>query len=264
MPESAELLTFALQLAQASGSAILPHFRNLAGVSTKEGPDWDPVTEGDKAAERAMRQLIEARYPDHGIHGEEYGLKPARGEFSWVLDPIDGTRAFVIGMPTWATLIGLYKNDRPYIGVMNQPFVGETFVGEPGAAWHIRNGTRQKLAVRPPRQLKDAQAGTTTPTRYTGTPGFAAFSESVQLLRYGGDAYFFSLVAAGQLDIALDPGLQAYDIAALIPIIEGAGGVVGNWDGGTTAQGGDIIAASHQELLEQAVSLLKGKDHSSR
>jgi myo-inositol-1(or 4)-monophosphatase len=264
MLTTAELVKFALLLAEKSGDAILPHFRNLQAVATKESPDWDPVTEGDKAAERVMRQLIEEHFPDHGIHGEEYGHKSAKSEYSWVLDPIDGTRAFVIGMPTWATLIGLYKNNKPFVGVMNQPFVRETFLGEPGAAWNIRNGSRHKLSVRTRRTLPEAQAGTTTPTRYGNTPGFSKFSESVQLLRYGGDAYFFSLVAAGQLDIALDPGLQAYDIAALIPIIEGAGGVVGNWDGGNIAEGGDIIAASHPLLLEEAVALLKGNVHSSR
>lgn len=204
-----------------------------------------------------MRQLIEKRFPDHGIHGEEYGFKPARSEYTWVLDPIDGTRAFVIGMPTWATLIGLYKDGKPFIGVMNQPFVGETFIGEPGAAWHVRGGVHTRLAVRSMRKLAEAQAGTTTPTLYGNVPGFQKFTQTVQMLRYGGDAYFFGLLAAGQLDIALDPGLQAYDIAALIPIIEGAGGVVGEWTGNDPAKGGNIIAATGPALLEEAAAVLR-------
>jgi myo-inositol-1(or 4)-monophosphatase len=256
IPSHEELSAFALQLAEVSALAIAPHFRNLSSVAAKAAPDWDPVTEGDRAAERAMRQLIEATYPEHGINGEEYGIKPSKCQYSWVLDPIDGTRAFVIGMPTWATLIGLYENDRPLIGVMNQPFVGEAFLGEPGAAWNIKNGQRQRLAVRPDRALTEARAGTTSPDRSGDIPGFGRLRKAVQLMRYGGDAYFFSLVAAGQLDIALDPGLQPYDIAALIPIIEGAGGVVREWTGGNPAQGGNIIAASCAEMAEKAIAEL--------
>ncbi len=125
-----ELTQFALELARASAEVILPFFRQDLEIDVKSGALWDPVTEGDRAGERIMRAMIEKRYPDHGIHGEEYGIKPARSGLTWVLDPVDGTRAFISGMPTWATLIGLTYEDKPMVGVMNQPFVGETFHGQ--------------------------------------------------------------------------------------------------------------------------------------
>jgi myo-inositol-1(or 4)-monophosphatase len=255
-----DLTQFALALADAAGQAILPHFRKNVPIDVKEHAHWDPVTEGDRAGERAIRALIEKHYPDHGIHGEEYGIKEGKSPFTWLLDPIDGTRAFVIGMPTWATLIGLYENGQPRIGVMAQPFVGETFYGNPEGAWHSRGGKTESIQVRQSVPLSDAALGTTTPHLYKGKDreGFEQLRESVKVTRYGGDAYFFALVASGHMDIAMDCGLQAYDIAALLPIIRGAGGYVGGWNNPDPNQGGNILAASSQPLYEAALEKMLG------
>ena len=254
-----ELTRFALSLAEASAKAILPYFRRNTPIEVKQGPIWDPVTEGDKAGERAIRELIESRYPDHGILGEEYGAKPGRSGFTWILDPIDGTRSFVCGMPVWATLIGLSFEGRPVVGVMDQPFVGDRFYGNPGGAWLDHRGHTQPIRTRTGVRLAQATAGTTTPERFRlagHETAFAGLYKSVKLMRYGGDAYFYSVMAAGHLDLALDPDLQSYDIAALIPIVEGAGGVVGSWDGGIPAQGGNIIAAGSRALLDEALAVM--------
>lgn len=252
------LTRFALELADASAKIILPQFRKNISIDVKAAAEWDPVTEADRAAERVIRELIEKSFPNHGIIGEEYGTKSTDSPYSWVLDPIDGTRSFVIGMPTWATLIGLYRDGLPLLGVMNQPFVGEMFYGNPSGAWHKHQGKIEAIRVRPAIPLAKASAGTTSPYLYDKHPNFAALRKSVTSMRFGGDAYFFGLLAAGHLDIAMDPGLQIYDIAALIPIIKGAGGVVGTWTDNDPTQGGNVLAASSQALLEQACAVLRG------
>ncbi len=255
-----ELTDFARFLAVESGQTILPLFRTHLAVEAKGSGHWDPVTEADKAAELIIRKHIETRYPDHGIIGEEFGAKEGLSGYQWILDPIDGTRSFVIGMPTWTTLIGLYYEGKPLLGVMNQPFIGEMFVGTPEGSTVEKNGNQQRLKVRKHPALSEAQIGTTTAS-FLPTAGqaknFANLSNKVQLTRYSGDAYFFSLVAAGHLDIALDAQLQIYDIAALIPIITGAGGCVAEWSGGDPTQGGNIIAANSQALLNEAIALLQ-------
>lgn len=248
------LTDFALQLATAAGEAILPHFRKNAPIDVKQHEHWDPVTEGDRAGERAMRTLIEKHYPEHGIIGEEYGSKEGTSGLTWILDPVDGTRAFVIGLPTWTTLIGLYEDGEPRLGVMCQPFVGDMFYGNPTGAWLNHRGSTEPIRARVPVGLSNAALGTTTPHLYKGKDraGFENLRESVKVTRYGGDAYFFSLVAAGHLDIAMDAGLQVYDIAALIPIMRGAGAYVGSWSDNDIRQGGHILAASSQGLFEAA------------
>jgi myo-inositol-1(or 4)-monophosphatase len=252
-------MEFALALARESGQAILPYFRQNTAIDTKPHHGWDPVTEGDRAGERVIRQMIEERYPDHGINGEEYGVKAGTAPFTWILDPIDGTRSFVCGMPTWTTLIGLAYQGRPHLGVMSQPYVGEIFYGNPDGAWLLRDGASTKLTSRSTVSLNDATAGTTAPEQYRSSIDKAAFDRlcaQVKMMRYGGDAYFYALVAAGQLDLALDAGLQPYDIAALIPIIEGSGGAVGSWSGGDPACGGNVIAAGSAALLEEALAAM--------
>jgi myo-inositol-1(or 4)-monophosphatase len=256
--EIKELTQFALKLAAASAKIILPQFRKNITIDVKAAAEWDPVTEADRSAERKIRELIEAAFPSHGIIGEEYGIKTGSSPYSWVLDPIDGTRSFVIGMPTWATLIGLYRDGKPLLGVMNQPYVGEMFYGNPEGAWHMHQGRTEAIKVRNATSLENAAAGTTSPHLYSEHPKFSVIQKSVTSMRYGGDAYFFSLVAAGQMDIAMDPGLQIYDIAALIPIIRGAGGVVGSWTDNDPSQGGNVLAASSQSLLDEAIALMRG------
>ncbi len=260
-PDWAELTRFAIALAEASATAILPWFRRNTAVDVKAGPVWDPVTEGDRAGERAIRALIEAHYPDHGIHGEEYGIKESRSPFTWVLDPVDGTRSFVCGMPSWATLIGLNYEGRPAVGLMNQPVVGDMFYGNPEGAWHSYRGVESHIATRKGVPLSRATIGTTAPELYrseTDQAGFQRIRKAAQLTRYGGDAYFFCLMASGHMDIAMDCGLQPYDIAPLLPIVTGAGGFAAEWTGGDMAKGGNIITAGSRELLDEALALMRG------
>jgi myo-inositol-1(or 4)-monophosphatase len=249
-----DLTEFALELARAAGTAILPHFRRNAPIDVKDHDTWDPVTEGDRAGERAIRALIEKQYPTHGIIGEEYGVREGSSALTWILDPVDGTRAFVVGLPTWTTLIGLYEGGKPRLGVMYQPFVGDMFYGNPDGAWLDHRGQREALKVRASVPLANAALGTTTPHLYKDRDreGFENLRHAVKVTRYGGDAYFFSLLAAGHLDVAMDPGLQIYDIAALIPIMRGAGAYVGSWANTNPEKGGHVLAASNQRLFEAA------------
>jgi histidinol phosphatase-like enzyme (inositol monophosphatase family) len=258
-PDWDELTRFACTLAEAAGAAILQHFRKNAPIDVKVHESWDPVTEGDRAGERAIRALIEQHYPDHGIIGEEYGVKEGRSGLTWILDPVDGTRAFVIGLPTWATLIGLYENGEPRVGVMCQPFIGDMFYGNPNGAWLNHRGAIEKLAVKAPVTLDNAILGTTSPHLYKckDGEGFERLRHAVRMPRYGGDAYFFALLAAGHLDIAMDAGLQIYDIAALIPIIKGAGGIVGSWAETDPTNGGHVLTASSQALFEAARDIMR-------
>jgi myo-inositol-1(or 4)-monophosphatase len=220
----------------------------------KDHAQWDPVTEGDRAGERVIRALIEKHHPTHGIIGEEYGTKQGSSALTWILDPVDGTRAFVIGLPTWTTLIGLYEDAEPRLGVMYQPFVGDMFYGNPQGAWLNHRGHTEPIRARATSVLSDAALGTTTPHLYKGRDraGFERLRDSVKVTRYGGDAYFFALVAAGHLDIAMDPGLQIHDIAALIPIIRGAGGHVGTWADSDPHKGGHVLTAASETLFHAA------------
>ena len=260
-PDWTELSAFARALASEAARHILPYFRADTPVDVKPGEVWDPVTEADRAGERAMRAMIEARFPDHGIHGEEYGIKPARSGFTWILDPVDGTRAFICGMPTWATLIGLNLDGVPPVGVMSQPFVGETFFGHAGGAWVDHRGAERPIRVRAGRQMQDAILTTTAPELYR-TPEEKAvlqrLSAATRMTRYGGDAYFFCVLAAGHIDLAMDARMAPYDIAPLIPIIAGAGGHVRTWERGDAAQGGNVIAAASLELLDEALAIMIG------
>jgi myo-inositol-1(or 4)-monophosphatase len=258
-PDWTDLTRFAVMLGEASAKAILPYFRRNTAVDVKAGPVWDPVTEGDRAGERVIRQMIEQTYPDHAIHGEEYGWKDTGSPFTWVLDPVDGTRAFVCGMPTWATLIGLSYEGRPALGLMNQPVVGDMFYGNPDGAWHDYRGHREAIRARTGIPLSRATVGTTAPELYRSAENQVRFQRlraAAPLTRYGGDAYFFCMVAAGHLDIAMDCGLQSYDIAPLLPIVTGAGGVAAEWTGGDLAKGGNVIVAGSQALLDEALAIM--------
>lgn len=254
-----ELTNFAVALARASEAAILPYFRRNTPIDVKPHIAWDPVTEGDRAGERIIRKMIEERFPDHGINGEEYGIKEGKSGFTWVLDPVDGTRSFVCGLPTWATLIGLTYEGKPVVGVMNQPFVGDLFYGNAHGAWNDYRGTIEPIHARQEIPVNNAAAGTTAPELYRSDEDQQAFQNlqrAVKLMRFGGDAYFFALVASGHMDLALDSGLQSYDIAALIPIIEGAGGAVGSWSGDNPTEGGNIICAGSKALLQEAIGVM--------
>jgi histidinol phosphatase-like enzyme (inositol monophosphatase family) len=251
---------FVNELATLSGQAILPFFRTSFAVEDKSrGGAFDPVTEADRAGEAAMRQLIKRTFPNHGIVGEEFGAERPDAEYVWVLDPIDGTRAFVAGLPMWGTLIGLTRAGKPAFGMMHQPFTGERFSGDGGRALFNGRSGERKLKTRRCAALKDAVLATTSPKLF-GERGRAFYERvegEVRLARYGCDCYAYCMVAAGCIDLVIEEGLKPYDIVALIPIIEGAGGIVTSWDGGSAAEGGTVIAAGDRRLHAAALKLLE-------
>lgn len=237
----ASLLAFADDLADAARAAILPHFRAGVAVESKHSIyRFDPVTEADKGAERAIRALIEQRFPDHGILGEEYGHKPARSGYTWILDPVDGTRQFIAGLPLWGTLIGLAHDGKPLIGVIDQAYIGERFRGFPGGADFQRGGgARQPIKVRACESLREATATTTDPNLFTGAEagGFEHVRATAKLTRFGCDCYGYAMVALGAMDIVVESGLAPWDVAALIPVLEGAGGAALDWRGAPLREG---------------------------
>lgn len=255
-PEIAKVLHV---LADASAEQIMPHFRTRLDVANKAEGHFDPVTVADKAAERAIRDVLLERFPDHGIIGEEYGIHQSDAELIWIIDPIDGTRAFIQGMPTWGTLIALTENGHPVCGMMNQPFTGERYWSD-GATSYYRgpNGQQELLRTRST-TLPDAQMSTTDPNLFATDKEAAAYlalHQQVRQCRYGTDCYAYTLLAAGHIDVVLETGLQIYDIAALMPIIEHAGGRVTAWDGGSAARGGQILAVGDPNLHSQFVDIL--------
>lgn len=250
---------FIQELAAAAALESLPLFRMEAqsqaglGQINKDGhiQGFDPVTEADKASERSLRRLIAERFADHGVIGEEYGEDRPDAEFVWVLDPIDGTRAFISGLPMWTCLIGLRHYGRPILGAISQPYVKELYLGSAlGARLITPHGTRP-LKVRATQDLSSAILATTDPYLFQGdeTKAFESLRRQTRLIRYGCDAYAFAQVAAGQLDGAFETGLKAWDIEAIIPVITHAGGTVCNWHGQEIGpSGGQVIASASPEL----------------
>ncbi len=247
-----------LAACDAAAAVTLPVFRNKMDIANKEEQGFDPVTKADREAELAIRAVIEHRFPDHSIIGEEYPNKITDSPFSWVIDPIDGTRAFISGLPVWGTLIGLCFEGKTIAGVMAQPFSGETYLGVGGNAFLCQRGMDKKLAVSGVRELGQAIAFTTSPKLFAGRQraAFDRLEDKVRLARYGCDCYAFCLLAAGHIDLVVEPGLQIYDIAALIPIVENAGGIVTNFAGGPADAGGDIIGAATPELHQAAMEIM--------
>jgi histidinol phosphatase-like enzyme (inositol monophosphatase family) len=259
MTDDAAFADFALQAARDAGDAILPHFRVSIDIEDKGGArGYDPVTAADRAAETAIRDAVRKRYPDHGLEGEEHGRAPGNSRYTWVIDPIDGTRSFILGLLHWATLIALNDGTRPIVGVAHQPYVGESFVAVDGRAEWRRGDDRRALRVRHCARVEDAAVATTDPRHFRSERQLVAYgvaTTGARLVRYGGDCYCYTQLAMGLVDIVIETGLQAYDIQALIPLIENAGGVVSNWDGGRCDAGGDVLAcgdrALHAALLQR-------------
>jgi len=252
---------FAQRLALAARAETLPRADQGCAAENKAGAGaYDPVTEADRAAERAMRALIQQHRPGDGISGEEYGEQAGDGRWSWSLDPIDGTRAFVCGLPSWTTLIALLEHGRPEIGVIDAPRLDELYVGGPDWARLIRAGTETPLAVSGCKRLAEARFTTTDPALFRGSEAaaFEAVRDRVRLVRYGQDAYGYARLAAGTIDLVVESGLKPHDYNALIPVIRGAGGVVGDWRGGEDHEAGRIIAAASRALFDEALALLGG------
>ncbi|WP_274627802.1 histidinol-phosphatase [Arvimicrobium flavum] len=251
---------FMRRIAAAAAAETLPRFRQAGAVANKLESGFDPVTEADRQAERAIKEVILSEFPHHGILGEEHGIENPGSDHVWVIDPIDGTRAFISGLPVWGTLVGLTVGGEAVSGMMSQPFTGELFYADGEAARYEGPGGPRVLSTRKTTKLAEATLFTTTPALFKG-PARATYDRlegMVRLPRYGTDCYAFAMLAAGHADIVTDPGLQPYDIVALIPIIEQAGGVVTTFDGGPAENGGDILAAATPELHAAAMAALKG------
>jgi myo-inositol-1(or 4)-monophosphatase len=256
---------FVSRLAQVSAEVILPFFRSAIGAEDKSrGGAFDPVTEADRAAEVAMRRLIAQTFPAHGVIGEEYGMDRPDAEYVWVLDPIDGTKAFISGLPTWGTLIGLTHRGRPVYGMMSQPFTRERYFGDGASAGWRGPAPRgegvagRTLRVRACASLREATLMTTSPQMFNSieTPAYRRVEENARLARYGADCYGYCALAAGFVDIVIEAGLKPHDIVALVPIIKGAGGIVTTWDGGDPSAGGRIVAAGDKRVHDEALQLL--------
>ncbi|MBM3511575.1 MAG: histidinol-phosphatase [Alphaproteobacteria bacterium] len=256
-PDLDRLTGLAIALADTAGAAIRPYFRRPIAVDTK--PDSSPVTIADREAEQAIRRLIERTHPDHGIVGEEFGAVRRDARFVWVIDPIDGTKSFVTGTPMFGTLIALCDNGRPLVGVIDQPITAERWIGAAGAATRF-NG--EPVRVRSCPRLDQAVLFTTGLTYYP-PPDRAAFERlerTVKLTRFSADCYAFGLLAMGFVDLVVECSLKDHDFAALVPVIEGAGGVITDWQGRPLALGSDgrVLAAGDPSLHREALAILAG------
>jgi histidinol phosphatase-like enzyme (inositol monophosphatase family) len=256
-----DFASFVEALATHSGEAILPFFRtSLAALDKSSSGVFDPVTEADRAAEVVMRRMINANFPSHGIVGEEFGVERGDSEYVWVLDPIDGTKAFICGLPIWGTLIGLTRFGRPVYGMLNQPFSRERFSGDGEASSYQGPAGHRSLRVRDCASVAQALITTTHPRMMAPDERqrFDRLEERAKLSRYGGDCYAYAMLAAGHIDLVVEAGLKPYDIVAIIPIVEGAGGVVTTWQGTDASGGGTVIAAGDRRVHQEALAVLNG------
>lgn len=254
-----DFTAFIDRLATASGETILPYFRTSLGIEDKKSKQgFDPVTEADRGAEAVMRRMIKASFPQHGIVGEEFGNEREDADYVWVLDPIDGTKSFISGFPIWGTLIALMHRGQPVYGMMHQPYIGERFTGDNRSATYRGSGGQRTLSVRRCESLSDATLFTTSPLlmNEADRAAFTRVQDQVRLARFGGDCYSYCMLAAGHVDLVIETELKPYDIAALIPIITGAGGVITTWEGKPAQQGGRIVAAGDPRVHEQALKVL--------
>lgn len=260
--EVAAMLDVGIAAVRDAGSIALDYFRTDMSVDNKlVGIGYDPVTAADKRVEAHVRAAINERFPDHQVIGEESGTTGA-GPVSWIIDPIDGTRAFISGMPIWGTLLGLVVDGQPVAGVMHQPFTDETFAADPArGSRFLHAGRERRLCTRSTATLEDAVLYSTHPIMLEWAEvlaQFQALSSQVRLQRWGGDCYAFALVAMGTIDLVIDGCLMPYDIVPLIPIIELAGGVVTDVEGRVPMAGGTVIAAANPDLHAQALAALRG------
>ncbi len=253
------------ELCDAAARETLPRFRSQLAVDNKRPADFDPVTEGDRMAEKAIREILTSKYPEHGIIGEEFGTQNPDADYQWIIDPIDGTRAFISGIPVWGTLIGLYFQNKPVAGVADQPFTRERYMaltdanGENKSVLSHNHGTPIRLQTSQTLDVSLATVMTTSPDllRNEKDETYFRLEQQTKLVRYGCDCYAYCLLASGHVDLVVESGLNIYDIAALIPIIENAGGIVTNWQGGDASNGGQVLAAANKKLHEQAIQLLQ-------
>jgi histidinol phosphatase-like enzyme (inositol monophosphatase family) len=261
MQDASQIIQTAHEMADAARKAIMPLFRSADLVADNKRPaDFDPVTQADRAAELAMRHILARQRPDDAILGEEYGAAAGTSGLTWILDPIDGTRAFISGATSWGVLIGLSDGQDVIYGMIDQPYIGERFEGGLGCARMAGPHGTRALQVRRDVPLDQATLMTTFPEVGTIAEGaaFCRVADQVRLTRYGLDCYAYALLALGQIDLVIEAGLQSYDIAGPMAVVQAAGGIVTDWQGGPAAQGGQVIAAATPQLHRAAMTLLAG------
>lgn len=258
LPPAFEALLW--HLSDIAAASTLPHFRQGTSVESKDNAGFDPVTEADRAGERAIRKALKDAFPDHGIIGEEYPDEAPNAEFVWVVDPIDGTRSFISGIPLWGTLIGLTEHGLPRLGLMAQPFTGEVYFGDGLSARYEGPGGPRTLTVRKCDAIADAVVFTTSPDLFSEEEEIAyrRVESHARLARYGTDCYAYCMVASGFVDAVIEAGLKPHDIVPLIPIIEGAGGMVTDWSGNLNPTEGRIVASGDRRLHEEILQRLAG------
>ena len=260
-----EFSAFALRLADAARGQTLNRFRKGAAIFNKAGPWFDPVTDADREAERVQRDMIANVYPTHGVVGEEFGVTNPDAEIRWVLDPVDGTRAFVCGVPSWTTLIALEHQKTPMLGLIDQPYTDERWLSVGGRTAFMRAGETFACSTSGVTELEKARISTTDPRpiAYFNDKEAAAFAEvskASRVARFSMDAYAYGLLAIGEIDLVIEAGLQHHDYAALSPVVTGAGGVMTNWSGDAVGsdERGEIVAAATPELHQAALNILSG------
>jgi myo-inositol-1(or 4)-monophosphatase len=252
-------LRFAIEAVEEAGPIALKYFRRGAAVANKKSDGFfDPVTAADREIEMFLRERIAQRFADHGVIGEEHGATAGRSSLSWVIDPIDGTRAFISGMPAWGMMMGLVESGEPRVGVVHQPFLGETFVGDRERAWLHAGGERTEMHARPSTRLRDAVLYCTHPSMFSASEldAFERVAEACRMSRFGGDCYSYCLLALGEIDVVIESSLQPYDILPLIPILEGAGAVATDWKGDPPLTGGAVVVAATPELHAEVMAAL--------
>src|SRR5215471_14027144 len=257
-----ELEDFALDLARTAGGIAQAHFRRSYTIENKAVGGFDPVTSADRAIEKVLRAAIVERYPDHGIVAEEEGERPARSDYTWFIDPIDGTRAFMTGSPLWGTLVGLTHRRQPLFGLLAQPVLEEIFFGGPNASWLIKSDRRDRLKARRCTELASAVLTATHPSMFSGASenAFNALARRCLFHRFGGDCYNYAMLAAGFVDIVVEAQLKPFDIVPLIPVLEGASCVVTDWEGGRPLSGGYVVAAATADLHAAALAVIAEHD----
>lgn len=261
LSEQNELVNVANELADAAREVTLKYFRSPSlKADNKLESGFDPVTVADREAEMVIREVLAKRRPNDAILGEEFGNKSGTSGLTWVIDPIDGTRAFVSGVPSWGVLIGLDVGDGPVIGVIDQPYIGERFIGAFGQAHLNTNNKSQTIHTSACKKLADATLMTTYPEigSIAERRGFEVVRDKVKLTRYGIDCYAYALLAMGQIDLVIEAELNAYDVQGPIGVIEAAGGIVTDWQGSPAHNGGRLVAAGNSVLHAQVLQILSG------
>ncbi|MGI9285006.1 MAG: histidinol-phosphatase [Pseudomonadales bacterium] len=255
-------LEFATQVVAEAGAIALRYFRSNMAVENKlVAGQFDPVTQADREVEAFIRSRITTEFPEHAILGEEQGVTAGTSDCCWVIDPIDGTRAFITGVPAWGILLGLKRGSELLCGVMHQPYLKETFIADQNGSFLLHGGQRQRLQTSTTVELAEAKLYCTHPDLFNDVADaaacFQAVAQQCKLQRFGGDCYSYGMLAMGQIDLVIEGDLKPYDIVPLIPIVDAAGGVITDWQGGSVSEGGLVLAAANPALHSHALHVLQ-------